>query len=199
MKKISIISSALLLFLGACSTAHVVTRDDGTVVGEVKATGPAWASNPGKWEAQHKGQLAFVGMSTVQDAEIARVDAKFNALASLSDRIRTDVHHLFVSGVTSDGSGSDQEAQKAIENGILSVSQAVVSGAHVDRYRVFFTKTPAGVTFTTYALVILSDQAYAKAVADSLDGLKKEVRDPKAAALVEEMKRRFLKNEVKHG
>ena len=198
MKKMAIASS-LLIFLGACSTSHVVTRDDGTVVGEVKETGPAWAVNPGKWEARHKGERAFVGISTVQDAEIARVDAKFNALASLSDRIRTDVHHLFVSGVTSDGAGSDEEAQKAIENGLLAVSQAVVSGAHVDRYRVFYTKTPAGVTFTTYALVILSDGEYQKAVADSLEGLKKEVRDPKAAAVVEEMKKRFLKGEVNNG
>lgn len=198
MKKMAIASS-LLLFLGACSTSHVVTSYDGTVVGEVKETGPAWAVNPGRWESQHKGQLAFVGMSTVQDGEIARVDAKFNALASLSDRVRTDIHHLFVSGVTSDGAGTDEEAQKAIENGIIAVSQAVVSGAHVDRYRVFYTKTPAGVSFTTYAMVILSDQAYAKAVADSLEGLKKEVKDPKAAAVVEEMKKRFLKGEVKNG
>ncbi len=198
MKKMAIASS-ILLFLGACSTSHVVTSDDGTVVGQVKEVGPSWAVNPGKWEKGHKGQLAFVGMSTVQDGEIARTDAKFNALSSLSDRVRTDIHHLFVSGVTSDGAGSDEEAQKAIENGIIAVSQAVVSGAHVDRYRVFYTKTPAGVTFTTYALVILSDKAYAKAVADSLDGLKKEVRDPKAAAVVEEMKKRFLKGEVKHG
>lgn len=198
MKKVAIFAS-ILLFLGACSTSHVVTRDDGTVVGEVKETGPAWAVNPGKWEAQHKGERAFVGISTVQDAEIARTDAKFNALASLSDRVRTDIHHLFVSGVTSDGAGTDEEAQKAIENGILAVSQAVVSGAHVDRYRVFFTKTPAGVSFTTYALVILSDGEYQKAVADSLEGLKKEVRDPRAAALVDEMKRRFLNSEVKHG
>ncbi len=198
MKKMAIASS-ILLFLGACSTSHVVTRDDGTVVGEVKETGPAWAVNPGRWEAKHKGERAFVGISTVKDWEIARTDAKFNALASLSDRIRTDVHHLFVSGVTSDGAVGDEEAQKAIENGILAVSQAVVSGAHVDRYRLFYTKTPAGVTFTTYALVILSDQAYQKAVADSLDGLKKEVRDPKAAAVVEEMKRRFLKSEANNG
>lgn len=198
MKKAVIIPS-LLIFLGACSTSHVVTRDDGTVVGEVKETGPAWAVNPGKWESEHKGERAFVGISTVQDAEIARVDAKFNALASLSDRIRTDVHHLFVSGVTSDGAGGDEATQKAIENGILAVSQAVVSGAHVDRYRVFYTKTTAGVSFTTYALVILSDQAYAKAVADSIEGLKKEVRDPKAAAVVEEMKKRFLKSEANNG
>ena len=198
MKKIAL-ASTLMLLLGACSTSHVVTRDDGTVVGEVKETGPAWAVNPGRWESQHKGERAFVGISTVQDAEIARVDAKFNALASLSDRVRTDIHHLFVSGVTSDGAGSDEEAQKAIENGIIAVSQAVVSGAHVDRYRVFYTKTPAGVSFTTYALVILSDGEYQKAVADSLEGLKKEVRDPKAAAVVEEMKRRFLKSEVSHG
>ena len=197
MKKIAIVST--LMLLGACSTSHVVTNDDGTVVGEVKATGPTWAVNTGKWEARHKGERAFVGISTVQDAEISRVDAKFNALASLSDRVRTDIHHLFVSGVTSDGAGSDEEAQKAIENGILAVSQAVVSGAHVDRYRVFFTKTPAGVTFTTYALVILSDGEYQKAVADSLEGLKKEVKDPRAAAVVEEMKRRFLNNEVNHG
>ena len=198
MKKMVVFSS-LLIFLGACSTSHVVTRDDGTVIGEVKETGPTWAVNPGKWEARHKGERAFVGISTVKDWEIARTDAKFNALASLSDRVRTDIHHLFVSGVTSDGAGSDEEAQKAIENGILAVSQAVVSGAHVDRYRVFYTKTPAGVSFTTYALVILSDQAYEKAVADSLDGLRKEVRDPKAAAVVEEMKKRFLKGEVKNG
>ena len=198
MKKAVIIPS-LLIFLGACSTSHVVTRDDGTVVGEVKETGPAWAGNPGKWESEHKGELAFVGISTVQDAEIARTDAKFNALASLSDRIRTDVHHLFVSGITSDGAGSDEAAQKAIENGIIAVSQAVVSGAHVDRYRVFYTKTPAGVSFTTYALVILSDGEYQKAVADSLEGLKKEVRDPRAAAVVEEMKKRFLKGEVNNG
>ena len=115
MKKMAIASS-LLLFLGACSTSHVVTSDDGTVVGQVKEVGPSWAVNPGKWEKANKGQLAFVGISTVQDGEVARVDAKFNALASLSDRIRTDVHHLFVSGVTSDGAGSDEEAQKAIEN-----------------------------------------------------------------------------------
>ena len=198
MKKMAIASS-LLIFLGACSTSHVVTRDDGTVVGEVKETGPAWAGNPGKWESEHKGERAFVGISTVQDAEIARVDAKFNALASLSDRVRTDIHHLFVSGVTSDGAGSDEAAQKAIENGIIAVSQAVVSGAHVDRYRVFYTKTPAGVSFTTYALVILSDGEYQKAVADSLEGLKKEVRDPRAAAVVEEMKKRFLKGEVNNG
>ena len=198
MKKIAL-ASTLMLLLGACSTSHVVTSDDGTVVGEVKETGPAWAVNPGRWEAKHKGERAFVGISTVQDAEIARTDAKFNALASLSDRVRTDIHHLFVSGVTSDGAGSDEEAQKAIENGILAVSQAVVSGAHVDRYRLFYTKTPAGVSFTTYALVILSDQAYQKAVADSLDGLKKEVKDPKAAAVVEEMKKRFLKGEVNNG
>ena len=198
MKKMAIASS-LLIFLGACSTSHVVTTDTGTVVGEVKETGPVWAVNPGRWEAKHKGERAFVGISTVQDAEIARTDAKFNALASLSDRVRTDIHHLFVSGVTSDGAGSDEEAQKAIENGILAVSQAVVSGAHVDRYRLFYTKTPAGVSFTTYALVILSDQAYQKAVADSLDGLKKEVKDPKAAAVVEEMKKRFLKGEVNNG
>ena len=198
MKKMAITLS-LLVFLGACSTSHVVTSDDGTVVGEVKETGPAWAVNPGRWEAKHKGERAFVGISTVQDAEIARTDAKFNALASLSDRVRTDIHHLFVSGVTSDGAGSDEDAQKAIENGILAVSQAVVSGAHVDRYRLFYTKTPAGVSFTTYALVILSDQAYQKAVADSLDGLKKEVKDPKAAAVVEEMKKRFLKGEVNNG
>ena len=198
MKKITL-ASTLMLLIGACSTSHVVTSDEGTVVGEVKETGPAWAVNPGKWESEHKGLRAFVGMSTVQDAEIARTDAKFNALASLSDRVRTDIHHLFVSGVTSDGAGSDEEAQKAIENGIIAVSQAVVSGAHVDRYRVFYTKTPAGVTFTTYALVILSDGEYQKAVADSLEGLKKEVRDPKAAAVVEEMKKRFLNNEVNHG
>ena len=189
----------LLASLGACSTSHVVTSDTGAVVGEVKEIGPSWAVNPGKWEAEHKSKLAFVGTSTVQDSEIARVDAKFNALASLSDRVRTDIHHLFVSGATHDEAGGDSGAEKAIENGIIAVSQAVVSGAHVDRYRVFYTKSAAGVSFTTYALVVMNDKTYQKAVADSLDGLKKEVRDPKAAALVEEMKRRFLKNGANNG
>lgn len=198
MKKTAFfILPGLFLALGACSSTHTVTNGSGQVIGEVKAIGPSWAENPGKWEKDHKGERAFVGMSSVQDLSIARTDAKFGALASLADRVRTDVHHLFVTGITTDSSGQDEAgAERSIENGILGVSQAVVSGAHVDKYRIFYTRDGSGdVRYTTYALVTMSDPAYRKAVADTLEGLKQEVKDPRAKDLVDEMKKRFLKGQ----
>lgn len=194
MKKVGLVFAGLFLFLGACATNHTVTDDSGRVVGEVQQIGPSWAANPGKWEKDHKNEKAFVGVSTVRDLAIARTDAKFGALASLADRVRTDVHHLFVTGITTDSVGQGEAgAERSIENGILGVSQAVVSGAHVDKYRIFYTKRANGdVKYTTYALITMSNQSYEKAVADTIDGLKKEIKDPRARDLVEEMKKRFL-------
>lgn len=197
MKKTAFLLLPALLALGACSTTHTVTDGSGQVIGEVKAIGPSWAENPGKWEKDHKGKKAFVGISSVQDLAIARTDAKFGALAAMADRVRTDVHHLFVTGITTDSAGHDEAgAERSIENGILGVSQAVVSGAHVDKYRIFYAKKPDGdVEYATYALITMSDPAYRKAVADTLDGLRKEVKDPRARDLVDEMKKRFLKGQ----
>lgn len=179
--------------LPACSTQAVTWHSQ-----KVENGAPAWVSDPGSYEKSHKNEKIFVGISTVQDPEIARVDAKFNALASLSDRVKTEIHHLYVSGSTRDAEGENSASEKDIENGILGISRATVSGAHVEKYRtiVSWNSVPGikmlNTTYSTYALVVLSDAEYRKAVIDTLSGIKREVKDPHARAVVEEMKRRFL-------
>lgn len=195
MKRI-IMAGAVLAMIGACSTGreqygqpHLYSSSQG---------GPEWAMTPEKYQKEHPENHYFSGLSTVHDESIARVDAKFAALAELADQIRTDIHHLYVSGQTHDQATGESDAEKAIENGILSVSHAVVSGAKVDMYKTVSYWTQAGPDYPrvdhrhTWALVVLSPSDYRKAVIDTLAGLKKEVQDPRARAVVDEMKRRFL-------
>jgi hypothetical protein len=193
MKKKISFSVIALVVLGACSTQAVSWHSQ-----KIENGAPAWVSDPGSYEKSHKNEKVFVGISTVTDPEIARVDAKFNALASLADRVKTEIHHLYVSGSTRDASGENSSSEKDIENGILGISRATVSGAHVEKYRtiVSWNSVPGikmlNTTYSTYALVALSDAEYRKAVIDTLSGIKREVKDPHARLVVEEMKRRFL-------
>ncbi|MHB1755986.1 MAG: hypothetical protein ACYCT9_00510 [Leptospirillum sp.] len=193
MKKKISFSILSLIALSSCSTQAVTLHSQ-----RVENGSPGWVSDPGAYEKSHKNEKIFVGISTVNDPEIARTDAKFNALASLADRVKTEIHHLYVSGSSRDSAGDNSSSEKDIENGILGVSKATVSGAHVDKYRTVLTwnSVPGmkiiNVTRSTYALVILSDADYRKAVIDTLSGIKKEVKDPHAREVVEEMKKRFL-------
>ena len=193
-----IMLGAVLAVLGACSTGGGQYGEPHYYASTLD--GPPWAMTPEKYQKEHPENHYFSGMSTVHDESIARVDAKFAALAELADQIRTDIHHLYVSGQTHDQAAGESNAEKAIENGILSVSHAVVSGAKVDQYKTVSYWTQIGPDFPkvdhrhTWALVVLSPADYRKAVVDTLSGLKKEVQDPRARAVVDEMKRRFLNN-----
>lgn len=182
-----------LMLLGACSSNGISLHQQ-----KVENGAPAWVTDPGVYEKSHKNEKIFVGISTVNDPEIARTDSKFNALASLADRVKTEIHHLYVSGSSRDSSGENSSSEKDIENGILGISRATVSDAHVYKYRtiVSWQSVPGrrafDVVYSTYALVVLSNDAYRKAVIDTLSGMKKEVKDPHAREVVEEMKKRFL-------
>lgn len=208
MKKL-IIGAALLAALGACSS---LPEGDYGMPHLVKTSGgsrPSWIDGLQDWGDKHKGEHWFIGTSTRSDDEtLAREDAKVSAMAQIADGIRDTVHSYFNAARTLDQTHQGDysiETERAIESGTLSVSRAVVTGAKVDRYwwREYWIQPMEGAPREyyrdEYALVWMSKADYDKTLYDTLNGVQKEVNDPKAQHVLDFMKKHYLNDLNGHG
>ena len=191
---------AAALSLGACAGIpdHNPIR---MTIAASQSHRPAWVDDPPK---PHDGHHYFVGSSSgVDDESLARDEARASALANVGDGIRDQVHHYLDSARTMDSAHAGdytRDVETAIEDGTLSVSRAVVSGASVDRYYwVLYTDkdptSPTGhgpVMRDEYALLSLSDADYLRTLKETIDGVQKQVDDPKARHVLNFMKKHFL-------
>lgn len=201
-KKSVIILGLAIASLTACSTLSI--GDFGKKHFLTKSEKPAWVNHPQRWASAHKGEVWFIGTSTGDDDEtIARIDAKAQAMAQIADRIRDTVHHFFNSARTLDQSNESDysiETERAIEDGVLSVSRAVITGASVNRYfaRQYWVRTypgaPRAYYRDEYCLLSMSIGDYQKTVFDTLNGVKQEVKDERAQHVLDFMKKHYLRD-----
>lgn len=200
-KKMAIFGAALLAVLSACATAeseygmpHVVKTSGGSR--------PEWIDRPQAWSDAHRDRVYFIGVSSRSDDEtLARQDAKVNALGQIADGIRDTVHNYFNAARTLDQTHAGDyttETERAIESGTLAVSRAIVTGAKVDRYwwKEYWVQEVPGAPREyfrdEYALVWMSKSDYDKTLYQTLNGVQKEVQDPKAQHVLEFMKKHYL-------
>lgn len=201
MTKKSVVALGIAIVgLTACSTLSI--GDYGKKHFLTNAQKPIWVNHPQRWADSHKGRVWFIGTSTGDDDEtIARVDSKAEAMAQIADKIRDTVHHYFNSARTLDQSNANDysiETERAIEDGVLSVSRAVVTGASVDRFfaRQYWIQTypgaPRAYYRDEYCLLSMSIGDYNKTVYDTLNGVKQEVKDQRAQHVLDFMKKHYL-------
>ncbi|MHB8370467.1 MAG: hypothetical protein ACYDBP_12415 [Leptospirales bacterium] len=192
---------ALAATLAGCATVG----EDYGIPHTIKTSGgarPAWIDNPHEHRSDHKNRLYFVGVSSgTDDYALARADAKANALAQVADQIRNTVHSYFNSARTLDSTHPGDystETERAIESGTLSVSQAVVTGDRVDRYwwkEYWIRPFPGGEKSfrrDVYVLVSLKRNDYVTTVENTLEGLRKQIRDSRARQVLKFMKEHYL-------
>lgn len=198
-KSVILIGIAAISFAG-CSTLSV--GDYGKKHFLTNAQKPVWVNHPARWSEAHKGQVWFIGTSTGDDDEtIARIDAKAQAMSQIADKIRDTVHHYFNSARTLDQSNAGDysiQTERAIEDGVLSVSRAVVTGASVNRFfaRQYWIQSypgaPRAYYRDEYCLLSMSLSDYQKTVFDTLNGVQKEVQDERAKHVLDFMKKHYL-------
>ena len=195
----------ILVILGACASlpGHNPARE---IIAASASHRPSWIDSPPK---PHDGKHYFVGSSSgVDDESLARQESRAAAMANIADGIRDTVHHYLDTARTADTAHSGDyspDVEHSIEAGTLAVSRAIVSGAQVDRY--FWQEyvdadpsRPSGhgpVMRDEYALVSLSNADFQRTLAQTIDGVEQQVKDPRARHVLKFMKKHFL-NDLNH-